>query len=41
MNIKPITFFAASDIVVIGSNPEMADFDNPRGHSWYCRVRDR
>lgn len=30
MNIY--TFHAASDIVVVGSNPEMADYDNPRGH---------
>lgn len=27
----PITFFPANDIVVIGTNPECADFDNPRG----------
>lgn len=24
-------FFAATDLVVIGTNPEMADYDNPRG----------
>lgn len=24
-------FFAATDLVVIGNNPEMADYDNPRG----------
>lgn len=29
--MTPITFFAHSDIVVIGVNPEMADLDNPRG----------
>jgi len=25
-------FFARTDIVVVGSHPEMADFSNPRGH---------
>ena len=29
--MKPIFFFASSDIVVTGHNPEMADYDNPRG----------
>lgn len=29
--MKPVMFFAASDIVVIGHEPEMADYDNPRG----------
>ena len=29
--MQPTHFFAASDIVVIGHNPEMADYDNPRG----------
>ena len=28
----PVAFFAASDLVVVGSNPEMADYTNPRGH---------
>ena len=32
-------FFASSDIVVVGTNTEMADIDNPRGHlfgeAWY------
>ena len=28
----PVTFFAATDIVVIGQNSEMADYVNPRGH---------
>ena len=27
----PFHFFAATDLVVVGQNPEMADFDNPRG----------
>lgn len=30
--MQPIAFFARTGIVVIGSNPEMADYDNPRGH---------
>lgn len=30
--MQPIAFFAATDIVIIGTNPEMADYDNPRGH---------
>jgi hypothetical protein len=33
------TFFAASDLVVVGTNPEMADISNPRGdvfgEAWY------
>jgi hypothetical protein len=29
--MKPRFFFASSDIVVIDLNPEMADYDNPRG----------
>lgn len=29
--MKPTGFFAGSDIVVIDHNPEMADYDNPRG----------
>ena len=28
----PVVFFATSDLCIIGSNPEMADFTNPRGH---------
>lgn len=31
MAFEPVNFFAASDIVVVGANPEMADYDNPRG----------
>jgi hypothetical protein len=27
----PVEFTAYTDIVVIGQNPEMADYDNPRG----------
>lgn len=27
-----LTFHASSDIVVVGTNPEMVDFDNPRGN---------
>ncbi len=29
--MKPIAFFAHSDIVATGTNPEMADYTNPRG----------
>lgn len=29
--MKPTHFFAASDVVVVGHEPEMADYDNPRG----------
>lgn len=29
--MTPIEFFAATDIVVTGTNPENADIDNPRG----------
>lgn len=29
--MQPVQFFAHSDIAVIGSNPENADYDNPRG----------
>ena len=29
--MTPTGFFAATDLVVIGTNPEMADYDNPRG----------
>lgn len=38
-------FFASSDIVVIGSNPEMADIDNPRGdlfgEAWYVYAENQ
>lgn len=30
--MQPTRFFARTDIVVTGSNPEMADIVNPRGH---------
>lgn len=34
-----LTFFAASELVVVGTNPELADYDNPRGNmfgeAWY------
>lgn len=30
--MKPITFYAHSDIVVIGQDSEMVDYDNPRGY---------
>lgn len=29
MNIEH--FFAGTDLVVVGTNPEMADYSNPRG----------
>jgi hypothetical protein len=29
--MTPTTFFAATDLVVIGSNPEFADVSNPHG----------
>jgi hypothetical protein len=29
--MKIVSFFAAADIVVIGTDPEMADYDNRRG----------
>lgn len=29
--MTPTNFFAATDLVVIGINSEMADYDNPRG----------
>lgn len=31
-NFIPEFFDHGSDLVVIGTNPEMADYDNPRGH---------
>lgn len=27
----PVSFHAGTDLVVVGHNPEMADYDNPRG----------
>lgn len=30
--MKVTEFFARTDIVVTGSNPENADYTNPRGH---------
>ena len=30
--MKVTGFFARTDIVITGSNPEMADYTNPRGH---------
>lgn len=32
--MKPRFFFASSEIVVIGNNYEMADYDNPRGERY-------
>ena len=32
--MQPTHFFAASDIVIIGHDPEMADYDNPRGERY-------
>lgn len=32
--MKPRFFFASSDVVVIDHNPEMADYDNPRGETY-------
>lgn len=29
--LQPVTFFAATDLVVVGQNPENADYANPRG----------
>ena len=29
--MKPVSFFASSDVVVIDRDPEMADYSNPRG----------
>jgi hypothetical protein len=38
---KPVDFLAQTDIVVVGRNPEMADYDNPRGdvHGFASYVR--
>jgi hypothetical protein len=30
--MKPVEFYASTNIVIVGQNPEMADYDNPRGH---------
>lgn len=30
--MQPTAFFARTDIVITGANPEMADYTNPRGH---------
>lgn len=42
--MQPIEFFAITDIVVIGTNPEMADYSNPRGsihgHAAYVVAED-
>lgn len=42
--MQPIEFFARTDIVVIGTNPEMADYSNPRGdihgHAAYVVAED-
>lgn len=32
--MKPIFFTGCSDVVVIGYNPENADYDNPRGEQY-------
>jgi hypothetical protein len=29
--MRPVTFFADTTVVVVGNNPEMADYTNPRG----------
>lgn len=31
MQAQDLQFFAISDVVVVGQNSEMADYDNPRG----------
>lgn len=42
--MTPTHFFAATDLVVIDRNPEMADYDNPRGdivgHAAYVYAED-
>lgn len=42
--MKPVVFYAGTDIVIIGQNPEMADYDNPRGyqhgHASYVYAED-
>ena len=43
--MQPIEFFAHTDVVVIGTNPEAADYDNPRGsifgYSAYVVAEDK
>ncbi len=43
--MQPIEFFAHTDVVVIGTNPEAADYDNPRGsefgYSAYAVAEDK
>lgn len=42
--MKPVEFYASTDIVIVGQNPEMADYDNPRGyrhgHASYIYAED-
>lgn len=42
--MKPVKFFAATDIVIVGQNFEMADYDNPQGylhgHASYVYAED-
>lgn len=42
MKFVPVDFLGSSDVVIIGSNPEMADYDNPQGHIYgfapYVRI---
>jgi hypothetical protein len=42
--MKPVNFFAATDIVIVGQNFEMADYDNPQGylhgHASYVYAED-
>lgn len=30
--MQALTFFVASELVIVCTHPEMADYDNPRGH---------
>lgn len=30
--MQALTFFVSSELVIVGTHPEMADYDNPRGH---------
>lgn len=32
--MKPVEFFAATDVVIVGQNFEMVDYDNPRGYMY-------
>jgi hypothetical protein len=45
INMQPIEFFAHTDIVIIGTNPEAADYTNPRGnifgHSAHVVAEDK